>query len=51
MLFPIPRLGVLAGSTLFGFLYQTVSPSAAFTTGAALALLAAVMVVIGSAAK
>jgi MFS family permease len=34
-------LGVLAGSALFGFLYQTVSARVAFTSGAALALSAA----------
>ena len=42
----VSGLGVLAGSTIFGFLYQTVSPSAAFTTGAGLALGAAVMILV-----
>ena len=40
-------LGVLAGSALFGLLYQRVSPHAAFFTGAALAL-AAVAAVLGT---
>jgi MFS family permease len=40
-------LGVLAGSALFGLLYQGVSPQAAFFTGAALAL-AAVAAVLGT---
>ncbi len=41
----VSGVGVLAGSTLFGFLYQTASPRVAFTTGAALALAAAVVVI------
>ena len=36
--------GVLLGSALFGVLYQSVSPRAAFSTGAALALAAAMAV-------
>ena len=40
----VSGLGVLAGSTLFGVLYQAVSPRAAFATGAGLALAAAVMI-------
>jgi predicted MFS family arabinose efflux permease len=44
----VTGLGVLAGSTLFGFLYQRVSPSAAFTTGAGLALAAAAVIVVSS---
>ncbi|HVG22949.1 MAG TPA: MFS transporter [Thermoanaerobaculia bacterium] len=39
-------LGVLAGSALFGLLYERVSPQAAFFTGAALALAAACAVLI-----
>ncbi|HEX6083776.1 MAG TPA: MFS transporter [Thermoanaerobaculia bacterium] len=39
-------LGVLAGSALFGLLYQQVSPRAAFFTGAALALAAVGAVLI-----
>jgi MFS family permease len=35
---------VLAGTALFGVLYQRVSPQAAFTTGAALALAAAMVI-------
>jgi MFS family permease len=38
--------GVLAGSLIFGELYQRVSVQAAFTAGAALALLAAIVVVM-----
>jgi MFS family permease len=38
-------LCVLAGTALFGWLYQTVSPFAAFATGAGLALVAAVAVI------
>ena len=37
-------LCVLAGTALFGLIYQQVSPRAAFFTGAALALAAAVSV-------
>ena len=37
-------MGVLAGSALFGILYQQISPHAAFFTGAALALAAVVAV-------
>ena len=37
-------MGVLAGSILFGLLYQHVSPMAAFATGAGLALAAATVV-------
>ena len=37
-------LGVLAGTALFGLIYQQVSPTAAFFTGAGLAVLAAVAV-------
>ena len=36
--------GVLAGSALFGLLYQTISPRAAFFTGAGLALAAAMAI-------
>jgi MFS family permease len=39
-------LGVLAGTALFGLIYQQVSPRAAFFTGAALALAAACAVLI-----
>jgi MFS family permease len=39
-------LGVLAGTGLFGVLYEWVSPRSAFHTGAALALLAVVVVVV-----
>jgi sugar phosphate permease len=42
----VTGVGVLAGSALFGFLYQTVSPRAAFATGAALATAAAVIVLL-----
>src|SRR5713226_7242402 len=38
---------VLAGTALFGVLYQDVSPRAAFFTGAALAVLAALSVIAG----
>jgi len=41
-------LFVLAGTAIFGELYQHVSPRAAFHTGAALAIAAAVAVVAGS---
>lgn len=37
-------LGVLAGSAIFGLLFQYVSPLAAFSTGAALALSAAIAI-------
>jgi len=43
-------LCVLAGTALFGLLYQTVSPKAAFFTGAALAL-AAVLAVLATRRK
>ena len=39
-------LGVLAGSALFGLIYQQVSPRAAFFTGAGLALAAVVAVLL-----
>lgn len=42
----VTGLGVLGGSALFGWLYQTVSVQAAFRTGAGLALAAAVLVTI-----
>jgi MFS family permease len=42
----VSGFGVLAGSLLFGELYQHVSVQAAFTAGAALALLAAIVVVM-----
>jgi MFS family permease len=41
-------LFVLAGTALFGLLYEHVSPRAAFHTGAALAVAAAVAVIAGS---
>jgi MFS family permease len=41
-------LFVLAGTALFGLLYEHVSPRAAFHTGAALAIAAAVAVIAGS---
>ena len=41
----------LAGTALFGWLYQTVSPLAAFATGAALAAVAAGMMAIGGREK
>ncbi|HEX2061921.1 MAG TPA: MFS transporter [Thermoanaerobaculia bacterium] len=37
-------LGVLAGTALFGLIYQQISPRAAFFTGAALAIAAAISV-------
>jgi MFS family permease len=40
-------LGVLAGTALFGALYQEISPVAAFGTGAALAVVAAVVALTG----
>jgi MFS family permease len=39
--------GVLAGSALFGLLYEQVSARAAFNTGAALAIAAAMVVLMG----
>jgi MFS family permease len=41
-------MGVLAGTVLFGELYQRVGPQAAFTTGAALALVAAIVAMTGA---
>ena len=40
----VSGLGVLGGSLIFGELYQRVSQQAAFTTGAALALVAAIVI-------
>ena len=40
-------LSVLAGTALFGALYQNVSPRAAFFTGAAIAVAAALSVIAG----
>jgi MFS family permease len=40
-------LFVLAGTAIFGALFQTVSPRAAFFTGAAIAVVAAVSVIAG----
>ena len=42
----VSGFGVFAGSLIFGELYQHVSVQAAFTAGAALALLAAIVVVM-----
>lgn len=42
---------VLAGTALFGLLYQRVSPAAAFHTGAALALVAAIFVIAGKGGR
>ena len=39
-------IGALTASVVFGFLYERFSPSTAFTTGAALALIATVMLVL-----
>jgi MFS family permease len=39
-------LGVLAGTALFGLIYQQVSPRAAFNTGAALAIAAVIAVLV-----
>jgi predicted MFS family arabinose efflux permease len=36
-------LGTLAASVVFGFVYERVSPSAAFATGATLAVIATVL--------
>jgi MFS family permease len=44
----VTGLGVLAGSTLFGFLYQRFSPGAAFATGAVLAACAAIAILFAS---
>lgn len=44
-------LCVLAGTALFGAIYQNVSPRAAFFTGAALALLAALSVTAGKGSR
>ena len=44
-------LFVLAGTALFGVLYEHVSPRAAFTTGAALAVAAAIAVIAGSSER
>ncbi len=43
----VTGLFVLAGTALFGVLYQDVSPRAAFMTGAALAVMAALSVIAG----
>jgi len=43
----VTGLFVLAGTALFGVLYQDVSPRVAFMTGAALALMAALSVIAG----
>src|SRR5712691_6137613 len=42
----VSGLGVLAGSLIFGEIYQHVSQQAAFATGAALALAAAIVIVL-----
>jgi MFS family permease len=42
----VTGVGVLAGSLIFGELYQHVSKQAAFTAGAALALVAAIVIVM-----
>lgn len=44
-------LGVLAGTALFGLIYQQVSPRAAFYTGAALALTAVIAVLMTTASR
>ena len=44
-------VGVLAGSLLFGLLYQNVSPGAAFFTGAGLAVAAAAALALSSAGR
>ena len=41
----VSGLGVLAGSVIFGELYEHYSPQAAFATGAGLAVIAAIAIV------
>ena len=51
MYYLVTGAGVLAGTALFGLLYQQISPAAAFRTGAGLAVGAAVVVVWGGSQK